>query len=241
MAKALDKWMAMSAATFARVLFLENDAALARSVSVFLQRNGLMVAIAERAMQVLERAKQDVPDLIILDTETVDGESPALCRELRGIFSHPILVLAGEGDLSAEIRALESGADDCLPKPVNPQLLLARINSLLRRFHGIERNGSSLRVGTMSVDMKRRLVQIQGQNLELTTSEFDLLWLLVSHAGEVLTRDQISHNLRGCEWNGAERSIDLGISRLRRKLGDDGRKPSRIKSIRGTGYMWVSD
>jgi two-component system, OmpR family, response regulator RstA len=231
----------MSSATIAKVLLIENDDALARSVSSWLLRNGLDVAVAEDSGAVLERVKVDIPDLVILDTESTNGESAAHCRELRKVYSHPILVLAGEGDLEVEIRVLESGADDCLPKPVNPKLLLARINSLLRRFQGIERNGSALKIGSMLVDMKRRTALLQEQTLDLTTSEFDLLWLLVSHAGEVLTRDQISHNLRGYEWNGAERSIDLGISRLRRKLGDDGRRPNRIKSVRGTGYMWVAE
>lgn len=231
----------MSSAINARILVLDSDAASARLLSELLLGNGMHVDVTRECSHTLERAKQEFPDLIILNTETMSHGSSDIVRDLRNVTRQPILVLTTEGDLETEIRVLESGADGCLPITVNPELLLATANSLLRRSRGIERTEAALRVGSMTLDVIRRSAIVHERPLELTTSEFDLLWLLVSHAGETLTRDQISHILRGYEWNGAERSIDLGISRLRRKLGDDGRNPCRIKSVRGTGYMWVPE
>jgi DNA-binding response OmpR family regulator len=230
-----------SVAPIARVLLVEDDVKLSRLVKEFLQRRGFDVAVEGRGDSAINRIVQEVPDLVILDIMLPGADGLEVCRRVRSTYKYPILILTARGDENDELLGLESGADDYLTKPVSPQLLLARIQTLLRRSRRFDNSDQHLDLGDISIDANRRTVYSEDKPLELTTAEFDLLWLLASHAGEILTRDQISHSLRGHEWDGAERSIDLSVSRLRKKLGDDGRNPARIRSIRGTGYLWVVD
>jgi DNA-binding response OmpR family regulator len=230
-----------SVAPIARVLLVEDDVKLSRLVKEFLQRRGFDVAIEERGDRAVDRIVQEVPDLVILDIMLPGIDGLEVCKRVRSKFKYPILMLTARGDEYDELLGLESGADDYLSKPVSPQLLLARIKTLLRRSRRFDNSDQHLHLGSITIDANRRTVHSEDKPLELTTAEFDLLWLLASHAGEILTRDQISHSLRGHEWDGSERSIDLSVSRLRKKLGDDGKNPERIRSIRGTGYLWVAD
>jgi len=230
-----------STAPIARVLLVEDDIKLSRLVQEFLQRHGFDVSIEERGDRAIGRIAQEVPDLVILDIMLPGMDGLEVCKRVRSTYQYPILMLTARGDENDELLGLESGADDYMSKPVSPQLLLARIKTLLRRSRRFDNTDQQLHLGDISIDANRRTVYSEDKPLELTTAEFDLLWLLASHAGEILTRDQISHSLRGHEWDGAERSIDLSVSRLRKKLGDDGRNPERIRSIRGTGYLWVVD
>jgi len=230
-----------SVAPIARVLLVEDDAKLSRLVQEFLQRHGFDVAIEERGDRAIGRIAQEVPDLVILDLMLPGMDGLEVCRQVRSTYKYPILMLTARGDENDELLGLESGADDYMSKPVSPQLLLARIKTLLRRSRRFDNSNQHLRLGDISLDANRRTAHSSDRLLELTTAEFDLLWLFASHAGEILTRDQISHSLLGHEWDGAGRSIDLSISRLRKKLGDDGRNPERIRSIRGSGYLWVVD
>jgi DNA-binding response OmpR family regulator len=230
-----------SMAPIARVLLVEDDIKLSRLVQEFLQRHGFDVAIEERGDLAIGRILQEIPDLVILDLMLPGKDGLEVCRQVRSTYKYPILMLTARGDENDELLGLESGADDYLSKPVSPQLLLARIKTLLRRSRRFDNSNQHLQLGDITLDANRRTVHSCDRQLELTTAEFDLLWLLASHAGEILTRDQISHSLLGHEWDGAGRSIDLSVSRLRRKLGDDGKNPERIRSIRGTGYLWVVD
>jgi two-component system response regulator RstA len=209
-------------------------------VREFLQRYGFDVAIEPRGDRAAERIVREVPDLVILDIMIPGMDGLAVCKCVRARYKHPILMLTARGEEADELLGLDSGADDYIAKPVRPQLLLARIRTLLRRSQHYDSDARQLKLGTTTVDAGSRSVSIDGRPVDLTTTEFDLLWLLASHAGEALTRDQISHALRGHEWDGLDRSIDLAISRLRRKLGDDGRNPDHIRSVRSTGYMWAS-
>lgn len=230
-----------SVAPIARILLVEDDVKLSRLVKEFLQRRGFDVAVEERGDRAVDRIIQEVPDLVILDIMLPGVDGLEVCKRVRSKYKYPILMLTARGGEYDELLGLESGADDYLSKPVSPQLLLARIKTLLRRSRRFDNSDQHLQLGGLSIDASRRAVFSEDRSLELTTAEFDLLWLLASHAGQIMTRDQISHSLRGHEWDGAERSIDLSVSRLRKKLGDDGRNPERIRSIRGTGYLWVAD
>ncbi|SYZ72284.1 DNA-binding response regulator in two-component regulatory system with RstB [Candidatus Zixiibacteriota bacterium] len=224
-----------------RILLVEDDVRLARLVQEFLEKNGFTVLIEARGDRAAERIMKESPDLVILDIMLPGIDGFEVCKKVRPMYKNPILMLTARGDEADELVGLEIGADDYMAKPVKPQLLLARIKTLLRRTQRLDGGVRQIKQGTLLIDSSRRTVMLDSQNLDLTTAEFDLLWFLASHAGEVVTRDQISHSLRGHEWDGMDRSIDLSISRLRKKIGDDGRKPDKIRSVRGTGYMWVPE
>lgn len=147
-----------------------------------------------------------------------------------------------------QVLGLEMGADDYVAKPVRPRVLLARIRALLRRVkeepeqEEIEAGGDNrLTFGNLVVDNAMREAWLDGQSIDLTSAEFDLLWLLSSSAGRVLTREEIFHQLRGIEYDGQDRSIDVRVSRIRPKVGDDPMNPKRIKTVRSKGYLFVKE
>ena len=148
-------------------------------------------------------------------------------------------MLTARGEEVDEVLGLEAGADDYMAKPVRPRALLARLRTHLRRVTPTEEEARSqpIVVGSLVVDAARRAVEISGEPLDLTTAEFDLLKLLAEHAGHTLSRNDIYQRIHEMKYDGVDRSIDLRISRLRKKLGDDPAKPQRIKSVRGVGYM----
>ncbi len=243
----------------ARVLLVEDDAKLAALVREFLEASGFEVTVESRGDRAPTRILGERPDLVILDLMLPGLDGLTICRQVRPQFDGAILMLTARGEETDEIVGLELGADDYLAKPVRPRRLLARVNTLLRRMkrgagatsgstsdsgsgaHS-KRGDSNLRrltVGRLVVDAGNRQATMDGEIVILTTAEFDLLWLLASHAGEVLSRDHIYQALRGMEYDGLDRSMDLRVARLRRKLGDDGKQPRLIKSVRGAGYLLV--
>jgi two-component system, OmpR family, response regulator RstA len=228
-------------AAHARVLLVEDDGKLARLVKEFLDRSGFEVSIEERGDKAVARILQEGPDLVVLDVMLPGIDGFEVCRQVRAQYKQPILMLTARGEEADELAGLGVGADDYMAKPGRPQLLLARIHTLLRRSQRIDTESHQMKVGSLAIDSSRRSAVLGDHTLDLTTAEFDLLWLLAGRAGEIVTRDQISHALRGYEWDGQGRSIDLCVSRLRKKLGDAGRRPERIRSVRGTGYMWIPE
>lgn len=225
------------------IIIVEDDVALADVIQAFLEQQGYRVSLlysGERAVQtILERQA----DLVILDWMLPGADGLDICREVKGKSQQPILMLTAKDDVLDQIIGLETGADDYLVKPVQPRLLLARVRALLRRplttQEPIQEEG--LQFGQLSIQPRNRQVIWCGQWLELTTNEFDLLWLLASHAGQVLNRDDILAALRGIGYDGLDRSVDLRISRLRKKLGDDPQQPHRIKTVWGKGYLFAPD
>ena len=236
-----------------RILLVEDDVKLAELMRDFLQTaGGYAVEMEHRGDAAVERVLRERPDLVVLDIMLPGKDGLTVCRELRPRFDGPIIMLTALGDEIDEVVGLELGADDYLAKPSSPRRLLARIKSLLRRVEvssegtatpadggasAAGRGPQRIELGGLDVDASSRRATLQGAELELTTGEFDLLWLLASRAGEVLSRDEIYQALRGIEWDGLDRSVDQRVVRLRRKLGDDARHPSRLKSVRGTGYL----
>jgi two-component system response regulator RstA len=242
-----DYAMAQPLPPTARVLLVEDDAKLAALVQEFLEASGYDVGVEPRGDRAPARILAERPDLVILDLMLPGLDGLAICREVRPRFDGAILMLTARGEETDEIVGLELGADDYLAKPVRPRRLLARVNTLLRRVDRTsatttgdgESHARRLTVGRLVVDAGNRQATMDGEVVSLTTAEFDLLWLLASHAGEVLSRDHIYRSLRGMEYDGLDRSMDLRVARLRRKLGDDGKQPSLIKSVRGAGYLLV--
>jgi two-component system OmpR family response regulator/two-component system response regulator RstA len=185
-----------------------------------------------------ERIIGENPDAVILDVNLPRLDGFAVCRLVRQDYRGAIIMLTARGEEVDEVLGLEFGADDYMAKPVRPRALLARLRTHLR--HGIpdaQASGRPVVVGSLVVDATTRSAELGGKTLDLTTAEFDLLRLLADHAGQTLSRNDIHQAIHGMKYDGIDRSIDLRISRLRRKLGDDPVKPQRIKSVRGTGYQ----
>jgi two-component system OmpR family response regulator/two-component system response regulator RstA len=228
-----------------RILLIEDDVQLASLVSEYLREHEFQVSVEHRGDSGAERILRNAPDLVVLDVLLPGLNGMDVCRQVRAQYSGPILMLTARDDDVDEIIGLELGADDYVKKPVEPRLLLARIRALLRRTgqnsvtNAAEPRGFSF--GSFNIDQTARRVTLSGECIELTTGEFDLLWLLASAAGTVLSRDMILASLRGIDYDGLDRSIDIGISRLRAKLQDTATPPTRIKTVRGKGYLFVSD
>ena len=166
-----------------------------------------------------------------------------ICREIRTRGTVPILILTAKGENIDQVLGLEMGADDYVVKPVEPRVLLARIEALLRRAG--TRPGpapeSSLTVGRLAIDGARRTATLDSRTIDLTTGDFDILWLLATRHGTVVTRDEILRVVRGIDYDGLDRSIDARICRLRRKLQDAGGAESMIKTVRLRGYLFTGD
>lgn len=229
-----------------RILLVEDDHKLSHLIKDFLETTGeFAVDIEPRGDRAPARIVGERPDLVILDVMLPGLDGLQVCRQVRERYPGPILMLTALGDEVDEVVGLELGADDYVAKPASPRKLLARVRTLLRRSgtageaRAARATGDDRRVdlGDLVVDSTNRVATLDGAPLDLTTAEFDLLWLLARHAGQTLDRETIYDELRGIEWDGLDRSIDLRVARLRRKLGDDARNPRRIKSIRGVGYL----
>ena len=228
-----------------RILLIEDDVQLASLISEYLREHEFQVDVEHRGDSGAKRVLRDTPDLVVLDVLLPGLNGMDVCRQVRTQHAGPILMLTARDDDIDQIIGLELGADDYVQKPVEPRLLLARIRALLRRAgQQTVTNQSEPRCfsfGAFSIDQTARRVTLAGESVELTTGEFDLLWLLASAAGTVLSRDVILVSLRGIDYDGLDRSIDIGISRLRAKLQDTSNPPNRIKTVRGKGYLFVPD
>ena len=225
-----------------RVLLVEDDTELAALVREYLQRYEFRVELEHRGDRAMDRVHALSPDILILDLNLPGRDGLDICRELRPGYAGPIVMFTARDEDVDEIVGLELGADDYLTKPVEPRVLLARLRSLLRRFRASEsQQEERLAFGALKIDATARTVILGTQPIELSTGEFDLLWLLAAMAGRVVDRDSALKSLRGFGYDGMDRSVDIGISRLRRKLMDDAHRPFRIKTVRGRGYLFVPD
>ncbi|MET0068339.1 MAG: response regulator [Candidatus Thiodiazotropha sp.] len=230
----------------AQVLLVEDDVQLAGLIREYLERYEFKVFLEHRGDTVVQRVRDLNPDILVLDLNLPGRDGLDICRELRMDFPGPIAMFTARDEDVDEIVGLELGADDYLTKPVEPRVLLARLRSLLRRYrtlanHDNGDSGEQLTFGHLFIDARARTATLNDEPIELSTGEFDLLWLLASRAGKVVDRDSALKSLRGFGYDGLDRSVDIGISRLRRKLQDNAHHPFRIKTVRGRGYLFVSD
>lgn len=238
-----------------KILLIEDDEKLTQLLSLYLTRNGFEVAFGHRGDEAKQLLKQEQPDLLILDLMLPGMDGLSVCREIRGTFSGKILILTASDDDMDQVAALEMGADDFVCKPLQPRVLLARIRMLLRRQTDSSHESTSisnrqvtpsvtsehqLSLGTLSLNQLTQRCYLEGEFVNLTPGEFDLLLLLVSHADEALSRDTLVKSTRGIDYDGVDRTIDNKIAILRKKLNDDSTLPSRIITVRGKGYMLVS-
>ena len=226
------------------ILLVEDDIRLSALITEYLQNNGLQVETQFRGDDAVENIIRSQPDLVVLDIMLPGLDGFEVCKQVRQHYSGPIMMMTAKDEDIDQVVGLEIGADDYIVKPVQPRLLLARIRALLRRSPPKaepQTKHESLEFDNLSIANNSRTVSLNQQNVEFTTTEFDLLWLLASNAGNILSRDQISEALSGIEYDGLDRSIDIRISRLRKLLHDDPNNPRGIKTVRGQGYLFVAD
>ncbi|MDH4612267.1 response regulator [Pseudomonas sp. BN102] len=229
-----------------RILIVEDDQRLADLTREYLEGNGLQVAIESDGGQAVARILKERPDLVVLDLMLPGEDGLSICRKLRGRYEGPILMLTARTDDMDQVLGLELGADDYVCKPVRPRVLLARIRALLRRSEAVVEtpvveNQRRLEFGPLVIDNAMREAWLNERSIELTSAEFDLLWLLAVNAGRILSREEIFNSLRGIEYDGQDRSIDVRISRIRPKIGDDPMHPRLIKTVRSKGYLFVKE
>jgi DNA-binding response OmpR family regulator len=231
----------MNAAAEPRVVLVEDDLRLAELVRSYLQRNGFHVSVEHRGEGVLDRVRQDQPDLVILDLNLPGRDGFSICRELRAAFEIPILMLTARDSDVDQVRGLELGADDYVIKPVEPRVLVARVQALLRRSKAAAAiECKTLRFGALTINAAARSVTLGEQQIALSSNEFDLLLFLASRAGEIQSREKLYEQLHRRQYNGLDRSLDVRISHLRKKLGDSG-DPEKIRTVWGHGYLFVAD
>jgi len=224
-----------------RILLVEDDVRLAELVAEFLRQHDFDVQLETRGDDALERFSLDT-DLVILDLMVPGMDGMTLCRELRQHYTGPIMMLTAKGGDIDQVLGLELGADDYVVKPVEPRVLLARVEALLRRFQrAAAPPAGEMCFGSLSINRQAQKAVLRGEALALTTQEFDLLCLLASRPGEVLARADIYRQLRGLEYDGLDRTVDVCVSHLRKKLGDDGERPQLIKTVWGKGYLFVAE
>lgn len=235
-----------------RILIVEDDERLADLTREYLESNGLVVTHESHGGNAVERIRNERPDLVVLDLMLPGEDGLSICRRVRPFYQGPIIMLTARSDDLDQVLGLEMGADDYVGKPVKPRVLLARIRALLRRAgspagaegEGNELSGdepSRLQFNDLVVDRSMREAWLNDESIDLTSAEFDLLWLLARSAGRVLSREEIFTALRGIEYDGQDRSIDVRVSRIRPKIGDDPVHPRRIKTVRSKGYLFVKE
>ncbi len=221
------------------VLVIDDDRKLCALLSEYLSRFEFAVRTATTPEAGLEEIGRELPDIIILDVMLPGTDGFTLCREIRTSHSVPIIMLTARGEVTDRVVGLEMGADDYLAKPFEPRELVARMQSVLRRSRK-DAPGRVFRAGELEVDFDRRHITMNGVEVVLTSMEFALLSLLARNRGVVLSRDIIFERLKGLDDDSFDRSIDVLVSRLRQKLGDDPRRPRYIKTVRGTGYTFTA-
>lgn len=232
----------MSTLPTTSILLIEDDLRLSELVSRYLQNNGFRVSAASAAEEVLDRVHREHPDLIILDIGLPGEDGFSLCRRLRPAYQQPILILTARDNDIDHVLGLELGADDYVVKPIEPRVLVARIGALLRRARTKPAPFSKvLRFGGLIIDSAAHDVSLNGVAVTLSSSEFDLLAYLATHAGQIQSREALFRNLYRREYDGVDRMLDIRISRLRRKLGGEAENAERIKTVWGQGYLFVAD
>jgi DNA-binding response OmpR family regulator len=229
-----------------RLLLIEDDMRLAQLVRDYLEGEHFQISVQHRGDTALETFQPHAVDIVILDLMLPGLDGLKVCSGLRKVFNGPILILTAKSSDIDHVMGLELGADDFVHKPIEPPVLLARLRALLRRVPTASVASpvtpqENLNYGKLSINLNAHQVKLNNAPIDFTTQEFELLSLLARNAGKVLSRDDIFNNIRGIEYDGLDRTVDVRISRLRKKLQDNSHHPQRIKTIWGKGYLFVAD
>jgi len=221
------------------ILVVEDDARLAEMLSQYLGEAGFLVTVAVSGETALEQAARTPYHAVVLDLMLPDMDGLDVCRQLRMKSDLPVLMLTARGDAVDRIVGLELGADDYLPKPFEPRELLARLRAILRRAAHGTAAGHALTFGRLEIDPSAHTVSLDGVRCSLTGYQFSLLLALAQHAGRVLSRETLMDLVKGASLEAFDRSIDVHMSRIRAAIEDDPKKPRRIITVRGAGYLFA--
>jgi DNA-binding response OmpR family regulator len=221
-----------------RILLIDDDSRLAAMVSEYLGAAGYRVTTAATGGEGLERLGAGPYDALVLDLSLPDMDGLEVCRRLRARWDVPVLMLTARGDAMDRVVGLELGADDYLPKPFEPRELLARLRAVLRRGKS-SKNTTRLHFGRLEIDRDARAVRVSGKEKTITSFQFALLVTLAENAGRVLSRDALMDLVKGQPLEAFDRSIDVHVSRIRAAIEDDPKKPRRLITVRGAGYVFA--
>lgn len=224
------------------ILVIDDDDRLNDLLKEYLGKYNFIVAAAETPNEGLVKIRNNHYDLIILDIMLPEMDGFETCKQIRKEYETPIIMLTARGEVTDKVVGLELGADDYLPKPFEPRELLARIQSVLRRYENKYKKNEIVKFKHLSIDPNKRTAVYFNKDLELTSTEFELLMLFVKHNGKVISRDEIMQNTRGISWMSYDRSVDVMVSRLRNKFKNiHSQKEQVIKTIHSVGYMFFAE
>ena len=223
------------------ILVVEDEMQIARTLRDYLEVAGFQVTVVGEGSAALASARGDRPDLVVLDLGLPGMDGLDVARELRRASTTPILMLTARGDESDRIVGLELGADDYLVKPFSPKELVARVRAVLRRTSGLASGAEILRAGDVEVDLPKMRARVDGQGVDLTPTEFQLLATFVREPGRVFTRGQLQDALHGVIVDSYERAIDAHVKNLRRKIEPEVGRPRYVLTVHGIGYRFADD
>ncbi len=222
-----------------RVLMIDDDQKLGALLKEYFEKHSIQLHVESTPSRGLAALERESPELVLLDVMLPEIDGFEVCRQIRKSSNVPILMLTARGEVTDKVVGLELGADDYLSKPFEPRELVARILAILRRGQTTPEKGVVWVCDEIRVDIERRDASLSARPLSLTTSEFSLLKVFLENSGKALSRDTLIEKLRGLDWQAFDRSIDILVSRLRTKLGDESKNPKYIKTVWGTGYLWI--
>jgi DNA-binding response OmpR family regulator len=223
------------------ILVIDDEPKITRLAKDYLEGSGFQVFVCGDGIQALAMTRQEKPDLIVLDLMLPGMDGLDVCRSIRRESDVPIIMLTARAEEADQLIGLELGADDYITKPFSPKALVARVRALLRRAEGDFRQDEVLRSGGLELDLRKMELLINDATIHLTRSEFLLLELLMKHAGQPLSRDQLLEKLHGAVYDGVDRSVDSHIKNLRKKIEPDPSEPIYIKTVYGFGYKFLGD
>ncbi|HHF3060250.1 MULTISPECIES: response regulator [Vibrio] len=224
------------------LIIVEDDPKLQAMLGEYFVEQGFQVKCIDNGTDAPEAIIDTQPDVVLLDLMLPGQDGLSVCRQIRECYKGKVLMLTASDDDFDHVAALEIGADDFVTKPIKPRVLLARIRMLLRRKEAASTESENgLQIGVLCLNRLRKSCVMNQEEIALTDGEFDLLWVLATHAEKTLSREWLTKTLRGIEYDGTDRTIDNRIVTLRKKLGDASCSPQKIITVRGKGYLFMPD